>query len=90
MVWHRIVNWRFWILIAATLVDGAFFVIPLVATALVVCALMAPDLLRRVARFLEALATAGPRRRWPRRDGDDPMNPVEHPGNARGEAPWTS
>jgi hypothetical protein len=58
MLWRRITSWRFWLLVAVALVDGVFFVIPLVATALVVCALIAPDLLRRAARFLDALAAA--------------------------------
>lgn len=57
MLWQRLANWRFWTLVALTVVDGVFFIIPMVATALVVCAVIAPDLLRRIARFLESLAT---------------------------------
>jgi Sec-independent protein secretion pathway component TatC len=57
MLWQRLASWRFWALVALTVVDGVFFVIPVVATALVVWALIAPDLLRRIARFLESLAT---------------------------------
>lgn len=58
MLWRRITSWRFWILIVLAVVDGVFFIIPMVATALIVCALIAPDLLRRIARFLDSLATA--------------------------------
>ncbi len=57
MLWQRLASWRFWALVALAVVDGVFFIIPMVATALVVCALIAPDLLRRIARFLESLAT---------------------------------
>jgi hypothetical protein len=57
MLWQRLSSWRFWTLVALAVVDGVFFVIPMAATALVVCALIAPDLLRRIARFLESLAT---------------------------------
>jgi hypothetical protein len=58
MLWRRLGSWRFWALVAVTLVDGFLFVIPLVACALAVSALLAPDLLRRAARFLEAAADA--------------------------------
>jgi hypothetical protein len=58
MLWRRISSWRFWTLIVLAVVDGVFFIIPMVATALIVCALIAPDLLRRIARFLDSLATA--------------------------------
>ena len=57
MLWQRLVSWRFWALVALAVIDGVFFIIPMVATALIVCALIAPDLLRRIARFLESLAT---------------------------------
>jgi hypothetical protein len=57
MLWQRLVSWRFWALVALAVIDGVFFIIPMVATGLIVCALIAPDLLRRIARFLESLAT---------------------------------
>lgn len=57
MLWQRLVSWRFWALVALAVIDGVFFIIPMVATALIVCALIAPDLLLRIARFLESLAT---------------------------------
>ena len=57
MLWQRLASWRFWALVALAVIDGVFFIIPMVATALIVCALIAPDLLRRIARFLESLAT---------------------------------
>lgn len=49
---------RFWTLVAVAVVDGALVVIPVVAAARVRCAPLAPDLLRRAARFLEELAEA--------------------------------
>jgi hypothetical protein len=58
MIWRRISNWRFWALVILAVIDGVFFIIPIAPTALVVCALFAPDLLRRIARFLDSLATA--------------------------------
>ena len=58
MLWQRLSSWRFWALVALAVVDGVFFVVPMAATARVVCALIAPDLRRRVARVLESLATA--------------------------------
>jgi len=58
MLWQRIISWRFWALVVLAVIDGVFFIIPMVATALIVCALIAPDLLRRIARFLDSLATA--------------------------------
>jgi hypothetical protein len=58
MLWQRVTSWRFWTLVAVAVIDGVFFIIPMMATALIVCALIAPDLLRRIARFLDSLATA--------------------------------
>jgi hypothetical protein len=58
MLWQRVTSWRFWVLVVLAVIDGVFFIIPIVATALIVCALVAPDLLRRIARFLDTLATA--------------------------------
>jgi len=58
MLWQRITSWRFWALVGLAVIDGAVFIIPMVATALIVCALIAPDLLRRIARFLDSLASA--------------------------------
>ena len=58
MLWRRISSWRFWALVTLAVIDGVFFIIPVGSTALVVCALIAPDLLRRIARFLDALAIA--------------------------------
>jgi hypothetical protein len=57
MLWQRIISWRFWTLVALAVIDGVLFIVPMVATALIVCALIAPDLLRRIARFLDSLAT---------------------------------
>lgn len=56
MIWRRVSGWRFWAVVALAVLDGVLFVIPLVATAVVVCALAAPELLRRMARFLDDLA----------------------------------
>jgi hypothetical protein len=58
MLWQRITSWRFWALVGLAVIDGVVFIIPIVATALIVCALIAPDLLRRIARFLDSLASA--------------------------------
>lgn len=58
-MWTRLFNWRLWLLVGVALVDGLFFIIPLVACALVVTAVIAPHLLRRVARFLDATAAGG-------------------------------
>ena len=58
MLWQRITSWRFWALVGLAVIDGVVFIIPMVATALIVCALIAPDLLRRIARFLDSLASA--------------------------------
>jgi hypothetical protein len=57
MLWQRLSSWRFWALGALAVVDGVFVIVPRPGTALVVCALIAPDRLRRIARFLESLAT---------------------------------
>jgi hypothetical protein len=51
-------SWRFWLLVAIGVIDALVFVVPLTAGALVVSALLAPHLLRRAARFLEAVADA--------------------------------
>jgi hypothetical protein len=56
MLWRRISSWRFWALVTVAVVDGVFFIIPVTSSALVVCAVIAPDLLRRIARFLDSLA----------------------------------
>jgi hypothetical protein len=58
MLWRRVTNWRFRVLVVLAVIDGVFFFIPIVATALIACALVAPDLLRRIARLLDTLATA--------------------------------
>jgi hypothetical protein len=58
MLLQRVTSWRFWTLVVLAVIDGLFFIIPMMATALIVCALIAPDLLRRIAGFLDSLATA--------------------------------
>ncbi|MBI2198216.1 MAG: hypothetical protein HYU42_06385 [Candidatus Rokubacteria bacterium] len=55
-MWGRVVNWRFGLLLGVMLLDAAAFAVPLVPLAMVVGAVVAPDALRGVARFLEALA----------------------------------
>ncbi|MBI4588247.1 MAG: hypothetical protein HY725_05375 [Candidatus Rokubacteria bacterium] len=55
-MWERVRSWRFWTLVAVTVVDGLVFVIPIALTAMLVGALIAPDWLRGAARFLDALA----------------------------------
>jgi len=52
----RLLNWRFAVLIAITIVDAIVFVIPLALSAVLVAAVLAPHSLRRVARFLDDLA----------------------------------
>jgi hypothetical protein len=55
-MWERVTGWRFWTLVGITVVDSLIFVIPIALGALVVGAVVAPDWLRRAARFLDALA----------------------------------
>lgn len=55
-MWERLTSWRFWALVGITLLDGLLFIIPIAGGAMVVAALVAPDWLRRTARFLDALA----------------------------------
>ena len=55
-MWSRLTSWRFWILVLLVVIDATMFVIPAVASGLVVAALVAPELLRRAGRFLQALA----------------------------------
>jgi hypothetical protein len=67
----RVTSWQFWLLVGVVVLDALVFVIPLVGTAAVVAAVIAPNWLRRAARFLDALADGGE----PRRAGevaDDP------------------
>jgi len=52
----RMMTWRFAVLVVVGLVDAAIFMIPLVPVALLVAVLLAPQWLRRAARFLDALA----------------------------------
>ena len=54
----RLANWRFWTLVAVTLVDGIVFFVPIVLSSLVIGAVFAPNWLRSAARFLDALAEA--------------------------------
>jgi hypothetical protein len=49
-------NWRFALLVGLVVLDAVVFLVPLVASALVVAAVAAPDGLRWTARFLDALA----------------------------------
>jgi hypothetical protein len=58
MLWQRLASRRCWARVALTVVDRVSVIIPMAATALVVCALVAPDLLRRIACFLESVAIA--------------------------------
>lgn len=55
-MWRRVTNWRFVVLVAVALLDAVVFLVPLVASALVLAAVVAPDGLRWTARFLDALA----------------------------------
>lgn len=52
----RLASWRVAALIVLAVVDGLIFFIPVGSTAVVVGALFAPGWLKRVARFLEAVA----------------------------------
>jgi hypothetical protein len=52
----RVMTWRFAVLVGVGLVDAAVFMVPLVPVALLVAVLLAPQWLRRVAGFLDALA----------------------------------
>jgi hypothetical protein len=52
----RVMTWRFAVLVGVGLVDAAVFMVPLVPVALLVAVLLAPQWLRRAARFLDALA----------------------------------
>lgn len=52
----RVMTWRFALLVGVGFVDAAIFMIPLVPVALLVAVLLAPEWLRRGARFLDALA----------------------------------
>jgi hypothetical protein len=52
----RVFSWRFAALIGITLVDAIVFVIPVTAAAMLVAAAVAPEWLRRAARFLDQLA----------------------------------
>lgn len=58
-MWERVTNWRFVVLVGVMLLDGVLFMVPLTAAVIVVAALAAPDGLRAIARFLDALAGAG-------------------------------
>jgi len=55
-VWTRLASWRFWVLVGLAVLDAALFFVPAVAVGLVIAALIDPGLLRRAARFLDALA----------------------------------
>lgn len=55
-MWSRLMNWRFALLVGLVVLDAVVFLVPLVASALVVAAVAAPDGLRWTARFLDALA----------------------------------
>ena len=55
-MWGRLTSWRFALLVGLTVLDAMVFLAPLVASALVVAAAVAPDGLRWTARFLDALA----------------------------------
>jgi voltage-gated potassium channel Kch len=52
----RVLSWRFAVLVGIAAVDAIVFVIPLTATALLIATLVAPEWLRRAARFLDHLA----------------------------------
>lgn len=55
-MWTRVTSWRFGLLVGVTLLDAVVFLVPLVPFVLVIAAVVAPDGLRRAARFLDALA----------------------------------
>jgi hypothetical protein len=55
-MFRRLTGWRFGVLLGVTLLDALIFAVPITALALVVLAVAAPELLRRAAAFLEALA----------------------------------
>ena len=59
MRWSCLTRWRFWALVGVTVVDGIVFFLPIVLGSLIIGALFAPDWLRYVARFLDALAEDG-------------------------------
>lgn len=49
-------NWRLWVLLGVTIVDGLVFMIPLTPTVLLLAALVAPGWVRWTAGFLDGLA----------------------------------
>lgn len=53
---QRLTSWRFGVLVGLTLLDALIFAIPITPLALVAAVVVAPQSLRRAARFLEALA----------------------------------
>ena len=55
-MWARLTGWRLWVLVGVTVVDGIVFFLPIVLSSLIIGAVFAPDWLRHVARFLDALA----------------------------------
>ena len=52
----RIMSWRFLALLLLAVVDGLVFVVPIGSLIVVIAAVMAPEWLRGIARFLTALA----------------------------------
>jgi hypothetical protein len=55
-MWTRVTSWRFALLAGVALLDAVVFLVPLVACALVVAAVVSPGGLRWASRFLDALA----------------------------------
>jgi hypothetical protein len=58
-MWTRVTSCRFGLLVGVALLDAVVFLVPLVACALVVAAIVSPGGLRWMARFLDALADGG-------------------------------
>jgi hypothetical protein len=56
--WRIFLTWRFWMLVAITLVDALVFVVPLTALVLLTSAVLNPRWLRTAARFFDDLAEA--------------------------------
>jgi len=52
----RIMNWWFVALLLLAVVDGLVFIVPIGSLAVVIAAMIAPEWLHRIARFLTALA----------------------------------
>ena len=55
-MFQRLTTWRFGVLVGLALLDALLFVVPVIPLALVAAAIVAPESLRRAARFLDSLA----------------------------------